>query len=654
MGRLKLLAIATLLLCMALPATASADDLPGLDRFYRDLRAEWGLIENKVANHVYRDAYRQIDAFRDSLDRVGVGQALSELFGYLAMARTLGPDSAANVSYTFINRGAVLAPEHPAVHAASINAILEHDLGNLKRLPIEAVDFIRASLGSYGTRLRLVAVLSSAAAIGILISVFIVMCIALLRYLPLLHHRLSHFTVYAIPYPMSLVLLLTVIVTAVYMEVGFLLPMLLVTAFCGAFYNTGTRRALLLALALVATLPLLARAIWLDATYRESSISSVVACEEGLCDPYANDLADPIHRDRSYAGAVAYAQGVHHVRQGQLKKGRAHLETAFSLGFRDPAVDVALGNAQAMSLAVYCPRTVLDDTTLPIASKAVEHYRRALSVDPGNRPAHLNLAMMLMAAGDEAKAKQHYVKARSSDGFVPNTRKRMTTLEPFSACRSDVEVTGSVAWGRLSSSSLHELTSTLRAERHPMGWLPFHEYALGRMGSDRFAFLALSLLLVLFALGFIATRGIVARRCNRCRTAFCKECGETGTAISMCPECLMEHLQISQKDPKEVWLRQTKLERNTVRRSRFALMLGLVVPGLGHLLGKRPLRGLVWLFLLVTILALFLGPAGYIPAWSPRFGLSDSVSYVAPGALLPLLYLFGIADAFQARRELLG
>ncbi len=170
------------------------------------------------------------------------------------------------------------------------------------------------------------------------------------------------------------------------------------------------------------------------------------------------------------------------------------------------------------------------------------------------------------------------------------------------------------------------------------------------MNPSMFTIMGIFMMLILFALGYTGT---AARRCVRCRAPFCRACGETGTAVPLCPECLMEHLQISQKDPKEVWLRNAMLDRKVVRRSRWALVLGLLVPGLGHLFGRRPLRGLVWLVLIVSTLALLLGPAGFIPAWSGRYGLEHPASWVAPVFFGAILYVFGIADAFFARKELL-
>lgn len=654
-GRIVTLVVVAASCLVVAPAPAVADDVMGLGRVHRQIRTEWSLIQSLVENHAYRDAFVQIDAFRDALDRVGVGKAEAEATGFLARLRQMGPEVGRQTMMQLVDRTALLDPGSPRSHAARMHVILDHNLGEWSRLPIEAVNFVRASLADYPTRLRFAAVVAAALSFGLLASSLVMMWIAVLRYLPLLHHRLSHFTLYSLPLPLTIVGLIAATVLSVFEGAGVLLPTLLLVALCAPFFDGGPRRGLLLALAGLAVLPVLAKVVWQDVTFRESALSTIASCEEGLCDASVSELSDPAQKRSPYVAEIAYALALQRLRAGDVEEGVAHLKRARSLGLQDTAVAVAMGNARAMMLADYCPISSLSEASRPIAVQAMTEYEGVLGSEPDNAAALHNAAVLGAALGRDGEAQRWYATARQiTDGVVPHTLRRMTAVEPFNACRTDVSITGSLAWDRLDDDTFAAATARAQPAYHPYTWLPMQEIMLGRLRPSVVSILAVSLMLVVFALGVLVGQGGVTRRCQRCSAPFCRGCGETGTAVVLCPECLMEQQQISQKDPKEVWLRQTKLERKVVRRSRWALLVGLAVPGLAHLLARRPARGLFALMALLSTLALLLGPLGYLPAWSAQYGAGDLVSYLAPAVILPFVYLFGMADAFQARREISG
>ena len=109
-------AILGLTLAGASPVRA---ELHGIERLYRSAATEWSLIQSLLENRAYADAFTQLDAFRASLDRLGVGRARSEALALLVRTRAVESASAPRNIQGLLQRAATLDPETPAVAAAS-------------------------------------------------------------------------------------------------------------------------------------------------------------------------------------------------------------------------------------------------------------------------------------------------------------------------------------------------------------------------------------------------------------------------------------------------------------------------------------------------------------------------------------------------------
>ena len=283
-------------------------------------------------------------------------------------------------------------------------------------------------------------------------------------------------------------------------------------------------------------------------------------------------------------------------------------------------------------------------------------YREALALDPSNAAAQFNLATLLERRQKSAEAKRLFDQYMSTTGgVVPNTYRKESRHGPYTGCSSEESsITGSVAWGRLSEGTLKRLNESGRLEGMPSSSIPLHEIFFGRISALAASVIAFLFSIVFWFQGAMSRVRLTTRTCISCGSAFCGRCGVFSKHGQNCNRCLMESLHISLTDPQDLWLKKAKKVRALRARARIALVAGLFLPGLGHLIGTRPIRGLILVVFSLTAFSIFLGPMGLIPAWPPAWGWGTPGIFFAPTLALLCLYAFGVPNAFQARRDILG
>jgi hypothetical protein len=325
----------------------------------------------------------------------------------------------------------------------------------------------------------------------------------------------------------------------------------------------------------------------------------------------------------------------------------------------DPTVWVAAGNAHLLEAARFCHEHAAGALPADMGSMlglAERHYRTALAQDEDNPEAHYNLAVLLERMGRGVAARNHFDRYMgSTGGVVPNSFRKQTRLLPYTGCSSDQSsMVGALAWGRLHDGTIARINRGAREDPFPSRGIPFQELFLGQIGIIAASLFALFFAVIFWFQGAVARIRLTTRNCTSCGAAFCNACGTSSPKSFSCSRCVMEMLHVSLTDPKDVWLQKAKKTRSVRMRARVALVLGLLIPGFGHLIGTRPLRGLILMVLSLSCLAMFLGPLGFLPAWPSAWGLGNPTVFLGPGLLLFCFYAFGVPNAFQARRDIIG
>ncbi len=553
------------------------------------------------------------------------------------------------------NHGSSITPGDPRIHASRINVALKHDLSHWTQIPLESIDFIQKSLGRLPERQQLKSVVYSVLILGILTAGLLLLWISLASAISLIHHRLRHLHAYRFPRYLLGMFLLGLIVFLGSHGLGILSPALFLLIPAFPALRPSYRRTIILVIFLFSLCPFLGRQAWNDMAFRSSALVDVRRCESGPCQPHVAELSFVADQKGPCTAEVLYGLGLQAIRNGDLDKAEEHLRQAESAGLKDPSLYVALGNIALLRTQAYCHmdhfEQIQQDAIVPLLTQALEQYRQARILSPSDPATNYNLAIALAKLGHKKKAKKHYNRfLETTAGKVPPTERKVDKLHSFRGCTgTDRPSTGKMAWGRLSDQTLKAAIDRTRDTRFPTLWLPFHSVFFGELHPDVLQW-GLPLLALLFlALSLMADRLRIAYRCIECDGPYCSECNDTSRTSSLCPDCLMERLQITLKAPRDIWIQQVNRERRHRQKTRIVFISSLILPGLGHMIGNSPFRG--WLLCCATLFAagLLLGPFGYLTGWSLQYGPDQPVSLMATMILMPCCYIVGWLSAFQSR-----
>ena len=70
-----------------------------------------------------------------------------------------------------------------------------------------------------------------------------------------------------------------------------------------------------------------------------------------------------------------------------------------------------------------------------------------------------------------------------------------------------------------------------------------------------------------------------------------------------CNQCVYYKIRSSYVDPKETWLREKRIENGVRMRRKTEAFLTFVFPGSGHILRGRPVRGVIFMWVLGSAVA---------------------------------------------------
>jgi hypothetical protein len=128
-------------------------------------------------------------------------------------------------------------------------------------------------------------------------------------------------------------------------------------------------------------------------------------------------------------------------------------------------------------------------------------------------------------------------------------------------------------------------------------------------------------------------------RCVKCGTPFCRRCHLGAVAGGLCTQC--HHLFVV-RDGVSGPARNRKLlevQKEEGKRDRVFRLMSLVVPGAGHLYGRRTVSGILFVFVWSAILATALLAGRVLPVTEASGELSKPWGLAVAGVVLLAVYV---------------
>src|SRR5262249_28086412 len=129
-------------------------------------------------------------------------------------------------------------------------------------------------------------------------------------------------------------------------------------------------------------------------------------------------------------------------------------------------------------------------------------------------------------------------------------------------------------------------------------------------------------------------------RCVKCGTPFCRRCHLGAVAGGLCTQC--HHLFVV-RDGVSGPARNRKLlevQAEEGKRDRMFRLMSLVIPGSGHLYGRRPVGGILFVFAWSSILAAVLLAGRLLPVTEASGDLSKPWGLAVAALAMLAVYVF--------------
>ncbi len=316
-----------------------------------------------------------------------------------------------------------------------------------------------------------------------------------------------------------------------------------------------------------------------------------------------------------------YLQGLLQKRRGELAAAEQALRRATGLAPGRPAPWVALGNV----------RSLQGDR-----DGALEAYAKAGTALAGSALAHRNMAFIYLERFEFDRARQEFEEA-----FRLDPRLVSAVSSPRSA-----RAGAFLADERLGDTELREALTPSRPQEEALA----AAIGVGTLGRVPLRALPLAAGVALLAFWVVARwgRGIAqARSCDQCGKVFCRRCQTGMPAEQLCAACAaVIHLRQGIGASLMVQ-RRWEVEAFQERRRWVVGILGLCLPGAGHLYLGRPLGGFLLLLPALFFLSqLFVGTL----VWRPLPLPSEMSGLLGAVTVVPLLLILGAVSVLRCLR----
>jgi hypothetical protein len=310
-----------------------------------------------------------------------------------------------------------------------------------------------------------------------------------------------------------------------------------------------------------------------------------------------------------YAAASAYARSANESSDaldasfGLYKRGLGGVSETRQADFA-----LGMGNVFFVKGMQRCNRAHGNlDSGIDDFQSANKYYDTVLAADPDHWGALYNKSKVQRVLGAEPLEVTELLTR--AHGASPKDVTRMEERSNFDrergpGCREEFNSNRELATGAMAMPMLWAESFGVRNFDEMSSQLPVaHVLLIGPLKTWMLALLATAVLLALIALTIGRRIFKPATRCIKCREISCVKCRPELSGTGLCNQCVYYRIRSSYVDPKETWLREKRIENSQRFRRKLETFLTFVLPGVGHFLRGRPLRGMIFMFTLVSSLA---------------------------------------------------
>ena len=514
-----------------------------------------------------------------------------------------------------------LAPDSPSAHFAKARVRLTSDLSNAGEALVAVRDGAVRAFSEPETRLALWGNLGAAGALGLSLAAVLALLALVVRTLRYALHDFHHlFPRGALPAQTAVLFALVLLLPWAF-KLG---PMAELCALVGAvfLYLRTVERVLATALlGLLAAVPLL------------SGLGA---------------------RHLAYSGTLA--QAVDRVEQGGPDAARA----------------VARLEALEKSNGAGAPELIALGLNAKRAGQyplAIERFKKALALSPRSAEAQNDLGNALLLSGDLDGARDCYLRASelAPDSAVVNYNLAKVSVRRAQLYTATRDVSDDIERGKAATAAVYRLDRALmdrpsdeRANLFVMDLeLPAGAVAVGdgealqgAVASQLRARLwgsaapgasevfAAGILLGFWGLAFGSRKLKPSVECDRCGRPVCGRCDREVSGTSLCGQCHNAFMKKGAVDPQTRLRKEASAKRYQERWQKARRLASYALAGMGHLLGRRPLLGA--LFLAVTLVLAVAVALGEGLFRVPFGGTLSLPRQVLAGVLLVGLWLLSI------------
>ena len=296
------------------------------------------------------------------------------------------------------------------------------------------------------------------------------------------------------------------------------------------------------------------------------------------------------------------------------------------------------------------------DSGIDDFQSANKYYDLVLGSNPDHWGALYNKSKVQRVLGLEpAEVTGLLSRAQSANvGRVREMEERSRfSSESGSGCREEFNANRELAVGAMEMPFLWAEPFGVPNFEERSWRLPLaHKLLIGPLKTWMLALLATAVLLLVAALTVGRRFLRPATRCIKCNEISCAKCRPELSGTGLCNQCVYYRIRSSYVDPKETWLREKRIENSQRFRRKLETFLTFILPGAGHLLRGRSVRGVVFMFALATSIAaiFFFQPMVQLaaPVVTPE-ALGSVISTAFWSIIAFVVYFLSLVDIYSWR-----
>jgi tetratricopeptide (TPR) repeat protein len=315
-------------------------------------------------------------------------------------------------------------------------------------------------------------------------------------------------------------------------------------------------------------------------------------------------------------------------------------------------VNVALGNARFIDGMRRCMASGNVAMGSELFERAEVHYDLALKADPRSWEALFDKAKVLLVKGDYSASREHTSKAAALHPEAVAAMEKRSQLSEDTPCGSVFNANRELAVVPPAFPAISRLGSGPQDAQEVRAQLPAaHALLVGPLEPWTLVALSTAALLLFALLSFTRRHLKPSSRCIKCGDISCVRCRPELAGTGLCDRCVYYKIRSSYDDPKETWLREKRIEHRFRVRQRLEALLTFLLPGAGHLLRGRPLRGGLFLFAFACALGVILFSPAVAAFASLQTGVTagSAVGTVFWSVLAFLVYFLSLLDVYSWR-----